>query len=295
MKLLHFSDVHVQVDYREIGYRNLDWRRLLAQLELGRYSQYAHAPRVIDLIGGAAAWHQVEHVVLSGDLTGLAMDAEFAGARKALGQLARPELLTVIPGNHDRFTPDSETDQTFERHFGDLLVSDLPEYVAEGPYPFVRLIGEETAVVGLSSARVPFFPGFAYGVLGKLQLDALAGILDDPRVKDRMVFVAVHHCPMRRWAGLDFPGHAMVDARKLLQLVRGDKRAVLAGHIHERYWLQAEGDRPHMFCAGSSTCSGEEGYWLIDVQDGRIAGAQKYELAARELAKATGRALPVQA
>jgi len=34
MQILHFSDVHVQVDYRQIGYGNLDWRRLLAQLEM---------------------------------------------------------------------------------------------------------------------------------------------------------------------------------------------------------------------------------------------------------------------
>jgi 3',5'-cyclic AMP phosphodiesterase CpdA len=293
MKMLHFSDVHVQVDYREIGYHKLCWRRLLAQLELGRYSQYAQAPRVIDLIGGAAAWHQVDHVVLSGDITGLAYDAEFAGARKALGQLARPELLTVIPGNHDRFTPESDREKTFERHFGDLLVSDLPEYAAEGPYPFVRLVGDDTAVVGLSSARVPAFPGLAYGVLGKLQLDALSALLDDPRIKDRFVFVTVHHCPMRRWAGWDFPGHGMVDAKRLLQVVRGERRAILSGHIHERYWLQAEGDRPHLFCAGSSTCTGEEGYWLIDVQDGLIAGAQKHELVSRLPAETSARPVPV--
>jgi 3',5'-cyclic AMP phosphodiesterase CpdA len=98
MQILHFSDVHVQVDYRQIGYANLDWRRLLAQLEMdwmGRARAYVQAPRVIDEIGGAARRTGADHLVLSGDLTGLAFDAEFAAAREALEPMAKPELLTA--------------------------------------------------------------------------------------------------------------------------------------------------------------------------------------------------------
>jgi 3',5'-cyclic AMP phosphodiesterase CpdA len=281
MQILHFSDVHVQVDYRQIGYANLDWRRLLAQLEmdgLGRARDYVQAPRIIDEIGGAARRTGADHLVLSGDLTGLAYDAEFALARAALEPIARPELLTVVAGNHDRFTPESERDETFEKHFGDLLQSDLPEYCAEGPYPFVRLLKDEAAVVGLNSARANLFPGLAHGRVGPRQLDALAALLDDPRLQGRMVFVAVHHTPLRPYGWFDVPGHGMVDADKLLRIVRGPRRAVLSGHIHQRYWLQATSDRPHIFCAGSSTCSGEEGYWLIDVEDGLVRGAEMTEM-----------------
>ncbi len=108
MRVLHFSDVHVQVDYRALGYRNLDWRRFLAQIDLGLLGTSAHfadAHHVIDEIGSAARRSQADHLVLSGDLTGLALDEEFRRARLALAAVARPELLTVVPGNHDRFTP----------------------------------------------------------------------------------------------------------------------------------------------------------------------------------------------
>jgi 3',5'-cyclic AMP phosphodiesterase CpdA len=286
MRILHFSDVHVQVDYRNIGYRNLNWRRLFAQLEMdlfGRAAHYTRASHVIDEIGCAARRTGADHLVLSGDLTGLAFDEEFAKARAALDPIARPDLLSVIPGNHDRYTVESEREATFERHFGDLLGSDLPELCAQGPYPFVRFVGDEVAVVGLDSAHANPFPGLPYGRVGRRQLEALAAILDHPRVKDRMVFVAVHHCPLRSQGVYDVPGHSLADANHLLQIVRGPQRAILAGHIHQRYWLNATPSRPHVFCAGSSTCFGEEGYWLIDVRDGLIANAERTELGKRAL------------
>ncbi len=77
------------------------------------------------------------------------------------------------------------------------------------------------------------------------------------------------------------PGHGLADAGDRLRVVRGPKRAILAGHIHQRYWVEATATRPHIFCAGSSTCAGEEGYWLIDVEDGHLQRAHKTELGER--------------
>ena len=57
------------------------------------------------------------------------------------------------------------------------------------------------------------------------------------------------------------------------ELVRGERFAVLHGHIHRRYHHPATADRPHVFGAGSSTMAGREGYWLIDTAGGRIREA----------------------
>jgi 3',5'-cyclic AMP phosphodiesterase CpdA len=179
----------------------------------------------------------------------------------------------VIPGNHDTYTPGALRDRRFERHFGHLLDSDLPQYAREGPYPFVRLF-DDAAVVGLLSARVPLLPGFSFGVIGGRQLEGLEALIADPALKDRAVLVVVHHAPLNKAGNPDKPLHGLVDAKKLFALVHGPRFAVLHGHIHHRYHHPATPQRPHLFGAGSSTQLGREGYWLIDVRDGAFVGSQ---------------------
>src|SRR4051794_18735258 len=46
-----------------------------------------------------------DHLLITGDLTTTALPAEFQAARSALAELlVDSERVTVIPGNHDRYT-----------------------------------------------------------------------------------------------------------------------------------------------------------------------------------------------
>jgi 3',5'-cyclic AMP phosphodiesterase CpdA len=218
-------------------------------------------------------------MVLSGDLTAYALEEEFAGARLALAPLAEnPTRLSVIPGNHDRYTPGSRRQSRFERHFGHLLQSDWPEYCREGPYPFVRVLGEEAVVVGLNSARAPAVPGFSFGKVGTAQLSALEALLGDHRLGNRAVLVAVHHAPLTARGRPDRLHHGLWDADRLLRLLPGPRFAVLFGHIHRRYHHEATTTRPHLFGAGSSTQAGRAGFWLIEVLQGQVTGGVQHTL-----------------
>ncbi|HEX4620465.1 MAG TPA: metallophosphoesterase, partial [Myxococcaceae bacterium] len=251
-----------------------------ALLELsagGLANAYRHAEQTLSAIAADVQRMGADHLILSGDVTAYAMEAEFAHARAALGALADDKRrCTVVPGNHDTYTPEAVSSRLFERYFGHLLESDCPEYCAEGPFPFVRLLGEDAAVVGLLSARVPPVPGLSYGVIGKRQLEGLARLLTDARLRERAVLVVVHHAPLTRSGRPDKPSHGLVDARKLFQLVHGPRFAVLHGHIHKRYYHPPTADRPHVFGAGSSTQEGREGYWLIQVERGRVLGGEQH-------------------
>jgi 3',5'-cyclic AMP phosphodiesterase CpdA len=77
---------------------------------------------------------------------------------------------------------------------------------------------------------------------------------------DRRV-VLVHHAPVADW-----PWHELGGRRQLLAATR-NAAAVLCGHKHQR---RREGN---VFCAGSSTERGKEGYWLLELRDGRVASA----------------------
>lgn len=282
MRFLHCSDVHITLDYSKIPWSRLGWRRCIARAELtfgGRQAAYARAPQTLRTIAEHART-RADHLLVTGDLTAYALDGEFAGAREALGALADSTArCTVIPGNHDVYTPGSVRKRRFEQHFGHLLESAMPEYRREDAFPFVHLVGEEAAVVGLRSGRVPFAPGFSYGVIGPAQLEGLEALLKDPRLEGRAVLVMVHHAPLTEAGVPDRPMHGLRDAEALLRLLPGPRFAVLHGHIHHRYHHPATDTRPHIFGAGSSTQAGREGYWLIDVEDGVVKVGEKVSLA----------------
>ena len=75
--------------------------------------------------------------------------------------------------------------------------------------------------------------------------------------------VLVHHAPVPDW-----PWHALRGREALLQKTR-DAAAVLCGHKHRRF------RRGNVFCAGSSTERGKEGYWLYEVAQGRVVEASR--------------------
>ena len=280
MRFLHCSDVHMTELYSELPWLRLGWRRWLALLELsvgGRSKAYRRAPDTLASIARDMEKHGAEHFILSGDVTAYALEGEFWLAQNALGPLAEDKRrCTIIPGNHDVFTPGSHRKGRFARYFGPLLESDFPEHRREGSFPFVRLVGEEAAVVGLSSARVPFMPGMAHGSIGPAQLEGLAAIVKDERLAGRALLVVVHHAPLTEAGRADRYFHGLRDAEALFKLLPGPRYAVLHGHIHHRYHHPATAERPHVFGAGSSTQAGREGYWVIEVKGGQVVGGEKH-------------------
>jgi 3',5'-cyclic AMP phosphodiesterase CpdA len=278
VRFLHCSDVHITGNYRQRSLFELGWRRWPALGELtvgGRAHHYEHAPQTLKSIVADAKKHGADHLIVSGDLTAYALEEEFDGAKAALeGFVEDRARCTVIHGNHDVYTPGAVRARRFERRFGHLLESDLPELQREGPYPFVHLVGQDAAVIGLLSARVPLVPGFSFGWIGKAQLDALSAAVAHERLRGRGVLVVVHHAPLDKDGTPDRPLHGLRDAKELFRRIPGERFAVLHGHIHRRFHHPATSERPHIFGAGSSTMLGREGYWLIDVEGGRIGASR---------------------
>src|SRR5439155_11583373 len=137
-------DVHITGDYLTPSLIQLGWRRLPALGELfikGRARDFAHAGRTLKQIVSDADRHHADHLIVSGDLTAYSLEEEFDGARAALEPFASdPRRCTVIPGNHDTYTPRTVRDRRFERRFGHLLESDIPDAPRTGTFPCVRLL-----------------------------------------------------------------------------------------------------------------------------------------------------------
>jgi 3',5'-cyclic AMP phosphodiesterase CpdA len=258
----------------------LHWRRIVAQTEyrlLGRRKRFARVAETVTKLLGEADRLGVGHIVASGDFTALALPEEFESARQALARWRG--RLTVIPGNHDRYTPAAARELHFERTFEEDLRSDLPEHRREGAYPLVKLLGEDAAVIGLSSARLPIMPGVALGWVGAAQRDGLAAALADLKKRRRSALVAVHHGPFRPSGRPDRPTHGVMDASQVMAIAaRGGAVGLCHGHIHHRYRGSGPSGLP-VFCAGSSTQAGMEGYWLFELDGSGLRSAEAVRLA----------------
>ena len=245
----------------------------------GRAMAYEDAVETLRRIIDQAAQVGADQVLMTGDLTGYATPREFGMVSEAMGALRGDrELCAVVPGNHDYFTPGVVRNQAFEQMFATLLVSDMPEYCVQGPYPFVQFRGPDVAVIGLCSAVPPTVPGVALGRVGAVQLAMLRAMLSDARMDGRAVLVLVHHAPRTAEGKRDSRTHGLVDADALLELLPGPRFAVLHGHLHQRFYTPATASRPHLFCAGSSTQRGHEGYCLVETKNGRVSGGAIHAL-----------------
>jgi len=235
LRIAHLSDPHVVsptgVRWREIlfnkritGYANLVLRR-------GRVFRREYLLAVLD---AAAAW--ADQVVVTGDITNLALESEYDEARGLLDAFGRSSEITVVPGNHDIYLPSIQREHRFPRYFGGFMASDLPELAVRlgtGSYPRVKLRGP-AAIIALSSA-VPRPPFVASGRVGARQLAALEKVLAHPEVARRTPVILIHHPPVDRRIRLAQLRDGLVDGaslrRALAPLSRG---LVLFGHLHRR-------------------------------------------------------------
>jgi len=273
LRVLHFSDVHVDVAFGELPVASMFNKRLLgaANLLLRRKHRFADARQKLEALAAFARDQHVDLVVSTGDFTALGTHPELRSALEATAGLRdQPLGFVAVPGNHDVYMPDTIADGRFEQYFGEFARTDLPELSAagQGAWPFVRLFGDELAVVGINSARPNPQPWRSSGRIPDAQLTALPAILADARVQGRFVLVLTHYAPRRADGSHDDFSHGLENADELLAACRGmGHGALLHGHIHERFHLEAEGVA--VFGAGSTTDGGKPGgLWLFELEDG---------------------------
>ncbi len=226
--LAHLSDLHLPVPVGALRpLARLTGKRLLAYLAWLRKRTGNIRPEA--LLADLAA-HAPDHVAVTGDLTNLALPAEFAAARDWLARLGPPERATVVPGNHDATSPVPWEEGT--GLWRPWMAGDDDGGAGAGDgaprFPFLRRRGP-VALIGLDSA-VPTPPGSAAGRLGGGQLARLPALLDAAGRDGLFRVVLVHHPPFRGPGGWR---RALRDRAALRgALARSGAELVLHGHQH---------------------------------------------------------------
>ena len=172
MRIAHLSDLHVLALAGVSPFRFMN-KRLTGYANLRLKRKHIHRRAYVEAIATEIARSKIDHVVVTGDLTNLALEAEFEAARELLekGLGLSPRDVSVVPGNHDLYTSGALRARRFTEFFAEYIKSDLPELAAKtslGAFPFVRLRGP-CAIIGLTTA-VPRLPFVASGKMGSQQL-----------------------------------------------------------------------------------------------------------------------------
>jgi 3',5'-cyclic AMP phosphodiesterase CpdA len=278
-RLAHISDTHVLspdgVHWRELLFNKRITGWMNTTLRRGR----VHRRRYLEAVLDAAS--RADHLVVTGDVTNLALEGEYREARRLFDRRAGPAGISVVPGNHDLYLPSITREGRFERHFGPFVRSDLPEIgvgVVAGAYPFVRLRGP-AAIIGLSSA-VPRPPFIAAGYLGREQLRALNAVLEHPEVTRRVAVVLVHHPPIDSRNCLLRLRDGLADAAPLHQVLATLSRGlVLFGHLHVR--VRCRFGPLDVVCASGAALdhpndSIRAGYNLYELDDRGVAAMEAH-------------------
>jgi 3',5'-cyclic AMP phosphodiesterase CpdA len=282
MKIAHFSDLHLLALDGVPAWRFLNKRVTgMANLRLKRAS--IHRSEYVRAIAREVGSSSIDHVVITGDLTNLALESEFELARDVIERdlALDASRVTIVPGNHDVYTRGAFRSHRFERYFAPWLVSDLPEIRSSAPqtaFPVVKLRGP-AAIVALSSA-VPRLPLVAAGHLGHAQLELLARILDHPEVKRRFLVLALHHPAAHPWSAAKAYLEGLRDAGALLSLLDPLRSGLLLhGHLHRRIQRSLPTRAGEIEQLGATSAS------LHHAAPERMAGFNVYELDERGLSK----------
>lgn len=282
MRIAHFSDLHL-LSLEGVPLRRFLNKRLTGWVNLRLKRGHVHKASYVRAIAREIARAKIDHVVVTGDLTNLALEPEFELARSVLrDELGLdPSRVTVVPGNHDLYTGGALTSRRFERYFADWLTSDLPELAVTtggARFPVVKL-RDSVAIVALSSA-VPRAPLVAAGELGRAQLDALARVLAHPEVARRTLVLALHHPPIHGWSRLKAHLEGLRDAPELLSLLMSVPRGlILHGHLHRRIQRVMTTRLGTIHQVGATSAS------LHDEAEDRMAGFNVYEIDERGISR----------
>lgn len=272
-RVAHISDLHV-LDLEGVPFSRFLNKRMTGYANLRFKRKAVHRSEYVRSLARALRTADVDHVVITGDLTNLALETEFAAVKRIIeDDLALdPTKVSIVPGNHDSYTAGAHKSGRFMKYFAEYVTSDIP--AGPDPFPYVRLRGP-VAIIGLSSA-ISQLPMIAAGKVGEVQLRALETILSHPEVKSRTLMILLHHPIINPTSRKRAFTNGLWDADKLLHALRNVERGLLAhGHLHSRMLRTVDTKAGLIAVAGATSAS------LHDADPNKMAGYNLYEFGER--------------
>jgi len=226
LSFVHCSDIHL-LDLEGVGVHRFLNKRLTGGVNLALGRRKSHAPHLFDAIMERSRALGADRLVVTGDVTNLALEAEFELVRRKFESAGLP--VTVIPGNHDAYTRGSVRNRRFENYLGAFMEG---ERDPGQDYPFVQRF-PGVALIGLSTA-IATLPLYATGRLGDDQLARLSRILKQLGDEGLSRVVLIHHPVMD---GVAKSRHDLLDLDAFNRVI-AERGAELILHGHEHVHIE---------------------------------------------------------
>lgn len=269
--LAHLSDPHLfSVDGSNV--RDFLNKRVFAYLNWTLNRRIGHGRELLKALVSDLQYTKPDHIVLTGDLTHMALASEFRMATQLFQSLGPPSRVTVIPGNHDAYV-DTKWHRTFAQWM-DYMASDTPSLCKAAKkglsalFPTLRVRGR-LAIIGVSTA-LPSRPLLAIGTIGPAQMQRLECILAETRRANLFRVLLLHHPPAR---GTVTWRKRLTDSAAFHSiLARHGVELILHGHAHRTSFVRVQ------TASGKTPAIGVSSASALDRKPGRRASYHVYQV-----------------
>ena len=192
----HLTDIHLPIrkDPPIISVLN---KRILGLLSWKTKRRARHREEAADLIAADIHTQTPNAVLVSGDITNIALPTEFRDAKTWLDERFKGLDVIFTPGNHDAYISTS-WDETLgllaDRMTGQRQGenTDRPA-TAPNDFPYTRTQSSGRVAVIAANSAPPTLPGLASGKLGDKQLSKISDTLEETANADQFRLLMLHH------------------------------------------------------------------------------------------------------
>jgi 3',5'-cyclic AMP phosphodiesterase CpdA len=226
-RLAHISDIHMG-PLPPVRRRELASKRITGYLNWQRNRAGAMADDTLERLVAHMKQAKPDHIAVTGDLINLALKEEIRLAAAWLNQLGPPEQVSVVPGNHDTYTPDAL--KRIIEAWRPYMTGDEPGPAeADGlPLPYLRVRGD-VAIIGVNSGRATL-PFYATGTFRRKNAEQTAGLLRQAKEAGQYRVVLIHHPPFLKATARHKRLIGAARFRKMIEQEGAD--LILHGHTH---------------------------------------------------------------
>lgn len=227
-RLVHLSDVHLG-PLPKATRRELASKRITGYVNWHRNRRDAMGNGTLEKLIAHIHASKPDHIVITGDLVNLALDAEIELIADWLGSVGAPTNVTVIPGNHDTYV--SGALAKIRKAWQPYMSGDGEN---ESHFPFRRDFNDVTgktpvSLIATNSGRATA-PFMATGSFREGQARLLGTVLDKTGAEDRFRVVLIHHPPFK---GATHWNKRLIESERFRGVIQNHgAELVLHGHTH---------------------------------------------------------------
>ena len=245
MKFIHISDLHIPVRIPLISLRG---KMISGYLNFALRRRKLHPISAVHRLIEFIQKSDYDCLILSGDITNVSHEREFAETRKILSPILN-EKAFVIPGNHDRYmTKSVKPVDLYEKYFGEFSGRQIPN--AEGEYIRTKKIKDLTLIGWDSNEPTPI--AIATGFVKPKVISLTQKFLTENKIEK---YTVICHHPI--WSppdSVESEYHKMKNREEVVSsLLTIPPLAYFHGHCHSNWIRNKMADTPYYIINSASS------------------------------------------